>query len=486
MQHTHITLSRALKGLGVGLLAVTIAALSIGSRADEAEAFGTVYIPLVGQRVVHEKITRVLSCNSTQKPANCFQPVTMSMLAGSNGTFGAVGEPDNPLDGNPNPASRHCDEGDYGYGTKHSQAEAFSEIAACLEQFQKYMGFAVDAAGGLLNPDGTINPAAVKQTNFAGGTYNACTYPDWSKGNTSSDSAKCNVLNNFGRALHIYEDFWSHSNWGDAADPGKAEDKSNPRGLGRTDQPDFFKFPGPVATSFPDGLISGCDDSLNKLRCIGRIGHSTVNKDNGDTVDPDSCRTASPLTSRAKVTTDGTSNFQRAVTGACGAALRAWGDLQAAIVARYGPDRGATMIRAITEDAAFSGCRLSGAAAKALVGPVGDRPSNRTVVINVANQTGAGLTCTDAILDGGEWASVPPDAIGPGAPTRWRSQSNGAGTEGKAIYKIDGTDATVSFYWSNPFIGSNTVRCDAGPGFACTANGGPGNAAEVTFTLTRA
>lgn len=476
------------KALGIALLAVAAAALSLGTRAEPADAFGTVQLPLVDQRVVHEKITRVLSCELTQKPQNCFEPVTMSMLAGSGGTFGAVGEPDNPLDGNPNPAARHCDEGDYGYGTKHTQQEAWAELANCVALFQRYMGFAVDAAAGLLNPDGSINPQAVKQTNFVGGTYNACTYPDWAKGNKSSDSAKCNVLNNFGRALHLYEDFWSHSNWGDVADPSKGVSDSNPAGLARTDQPEFFRFPAQVPSSFPDGLITGCDDSLTKGRCAGRIGHSTLNKDNGDNVDPKTCTASAPLTSRAKVVADGTTNFQRAVTGACRAALSAWNDLQAQIVARYGPERGATMIAAITKDAAFTQCRLSGGASKALVGPVGASSSARSVNVNVVNQTGSNLVCTDAILDGGEWASLPPDSIAAGAPAAWRTQSNGfaTGTEGRAVYRIDGTAATVTFYWDNPYIGSNVMRCDAGPGFACSTSGGSGNNTDVTFTLTRA
>jgi len=33
----------------------------------------------------------------------------MNQLAGTGGTFGGAGEPDNPLDGFPNPSARHCD-----------------------------------------------------------------------------------------------------------------------------------------------------------------------------------------------------------------------------------------------------------------------------------------------------------------------------------------------------------------------------------------
>jgi hypothetical protein len=481
-------MSRTLtRGALVALLLVATTATTLAVRSEPADAFGTVNLPGTSQRVVHEKITRVLSCTSTQKPASCFDPISMSLLAGQPGTFGAVGEPDNPLDGNPNPAARHCDDGDYGYGSSHGQAEAWSELKNCLTYYQAYMKFAVDSAAGLLKPDGSIDPAATDQINFFGSNYNACRFPDPQKGHTSNDSAKCNVINGLGRALHLYEDFWSHSNWGDIASPDRAEDLTNPKGLAQTNQPDFFAYPTAVPSSFPEDLISGCDDSLSSSRCTGRTGHSVLNKDNGETVNPDNCTVNSPLTERAKVTTGGTSNFQRAVTGACGAALRAWSDLQAALVSTYGQAKATNMIRAITKDTPLTSCIVGGGAAKAKAPPVGVVSSARSVTISLVNSTDAALSCSTANLEGGEWANYPPDGVAPGATAGWRTQSNGVmtGTEGSASFAIAGSNSMVTVRWNNPYIGSNGYSCDAGPGFACTTNGSKGNDSTVTFTLTR-
>jgi hypothetical protein len=469
----------------LGLMVVGLAVLTVGGPVERADAFGTVYIPFIGQRVVHEKITRVLSCTSTQKPENCFEPMSMSMLAGTNGTFGAVGEPDNPLDGNPNPAARHCDDADHGYGSPHSQQEAWAELSKCLDYYQQYMGFAVSAAGRLLRPDGTIEPAAVGQPNAFGTAYNSCKLPDPIKGARSTDTAKCDVINAFGRALHLYEDFWSHSNWGDVAAPDRPASLTNPAGLGRSDQPEFFAFPAPVATSFPDGLITGCDDSLSSRRCKGRTGHSALNKDNGETVDPDRCTVKSPITARAQVVVDRTSNFQRATTGACGAALRAWSDLRAALVATYGPANAAMMIRAIVSDAPLTGCRLSGAAAQALTPPVGDQPAERSVDVTVVNQTGAAFSCKDAVLDGGVWSSHPADGVTPAGAASWRTQvqTTVGSIEGAVRYGIDGTGSDVVVTWHDPSIGSGEPSCEVGPGFVCTWNDDVGDASVLTFTV---
>jgi len=477
-----------MRRLVIGALVVAVAGLTFGGRAEQADAFGTVYIPFFGQRVVHEKITRVLSCSSTQKPENCFEPTSMSMLAGTNGTFGAVGQPDNPLDGAPNPAARHCDDADHGYGSPHTQQEAWAELSNCLGYYQQYMGFAVTAAGRLLRPDGTIDPAAVNQANPFNAAYNSCKLPDPIKGARSADNAKCDVVNALGRALHLYEDFWSHSNWGDLAATDKPASLTNPAGLGRTDQPEFFAFPAAVATSFPDGLITGCDDSISSRRCKGRTGHSALNKDNGETVDPDRCTVKQPITTRAQVTVDQTSNFQRAVGGACGAALRAWSDLQAALASTYGPANAATMIRAIVSDAPLTTCRLSGDAARATTTPVADPAAERAVDVTLVNQTGAVLNCTDAVLDGGAWSNHPADQVGIGATAAWQSHTvtEVGHIEGSARYRIEGTRSDVTVVWHDPSIGSGDPSCETGPGFVCTWTDDAGDDSAITFTVATA
>lgn len=485
------------------VVALVAATAVVVDTSPPAEAFGTVELGLLKQKVVHEPITRTLSCVADQTVAECWQPQSINQLAGKGGTFGAVGEPDNPLDGSPNPAARHCDNVDSGYGSYNTQADAQKAFDECLDWYQSYMQFAVDSAAALLKPDGTIDAPQTDILNATGSTYNACRLPDPKKNNTSNDSAKCNVINGFGRALHLYEDFWSHSNWADKANPKTPESLTNPVGLSNTDQPDFFAFPGPSALSLPERLLTGCDDSISKLDCAlaeadpnvpgsfiitqFRTAHSMVNKDNGN-VDAKTCRASDPITDRGKVTVDGTANFQRAVTGACGAARRAWTDLQNQLVAVYGPERAATMIRAITKDTPLTECKVGGGAARALRPPVGDVSSSRSVEVKVANQTGEALTCGDVTLDGGEWASYPPDTIQPDQVARWRTQSNGfmTGTEGRATFTIGASQATVKLWWNNPYVGSNGYSCTASAGYKCSRDGGSGNDSSVTFTVRKA
>ena len=481
------------------LLVITVVAASLAvvalvglERPDPAAAFGSVKIAGTNQRPVHEGITRTLGCSAVDPVTDCFQGLSLDILAGRNGTWGAVGEPDDPLDGSPNPAARHCDDIDYGYGSYHRKDEAQVEFNKCLEWYQAYMDFAVASAGKLLRPDGSIDPLQTDIINRFGSTYNACKFPDPKKGNTSDYSAKCNVLNGLGRALHNYEDIWSHSNWGDSADPSKAVGLENPNGLGNTAQPAFMAYPGPITSPIPDGFLSGCDDSIPAANDCYRLfsgdkrtAHSMVNKDNG-TVDARTCTASDPLTTRGKIVVDGVSNFQRAVTGACGAARRAWTDLRNALIAKYGAANAAAMVRAVTFDHPLTSCSVSGSAAKSDAPPVGDVPSARTVTVFVVNRTSKPLSCGAAILDGGEWASYPADSIAPGATARWRTQSNGfmTGTEGRATFRIGSGPADFTIGWNNPYAGSNSYSCGAPAGYTCDRTGGSGNDSSITVTFS--
>jgi hypothetical protein len=105
----------------------------------------------------------------------------------------------------------------------------------------------------------------------------------------------------------------------------------------------------------PDGLISGCDDSvpvLGAIECKGRVTHSVLAKDNGS-INAGSCAGASPTSKypRAQVTGgSGQQNFSLAVCGAMGQAQQTWRDLASAIVATYGSPRGDLIVEAITSD----------------------------------------------------------------------------------------------------------------------------------------
>lgn len=484
------TIGQASIGIALVMVLLAVGVLA-GSTRDRADAFGSVDASVLSQKPVHEMITRVLACTSSQAPSDCFEPGSIAVLAGGAGSFGAVGEPDNPLDGFPNPASRHCDDGDYGDGTNQTQAEAWVEITKCVALYQQYLNFSVASAAGLLDENGLISASETTITNSFGGSMNVCTFPDPAKGNSSSDNAKCNVLNGLGRALHIHEDVWSHSNWGDLADPSTpiatkvGSVVANPPGLGNTENPPFFAYPGPIATTFPEGFLSGCDDSVTAWSCANRYSHSQVSKDNG-TVDPVTCIGSDPMTPRGKVVVDGVSNFQRAVTGACGAALRTWKDLKAALVGTYGAEAAAKMAQAIAHDTPTTECRVFGEAAQAISPPRGKVESARAVTITLVNDSSTLLSCGDAILNGGQWAYYPPDRIAAATQGEWRTQSAGlaSGTSGSVTFADGSQTKSVTITWSNPFLGSNSSSCAVTGGLQCRTSGGSGNDASLVVTVS--
>ena len=80
-------------------IALAVSAFLLVASSSASSAFGT--LSVAGQDREHERITRnALECGLA--PANvqpCFEPDSMDELAGTSGTFGAVGAPDNPVRG---------------------------------------------------------------------------------------------------------------------------------------------------------------------------------------------------------------------------------------------------------------------------------------------------------------------------------------------------------------------------------------------------
>src|SRR5690606_13071195 len=89
--------------------------------------------------------------------------------------------------------------------------------------------------------------------------------------------------------------------------------------------------------------------------CPDRVGHSSLNKDKGE-IDWRTGQTTSPSTPRGVVG----DNFQRAVTGARAQAKAVWQDFAAALVTRYGPERGAALVHALTHDTPWTACTVGG------------------------------------------------------------------------------------------------------------------------------
>ncbi|WP_454713539.1 hypothetical protein [Caulobacter segnis] len=176
--------------------------------APQALAFGT--IKKFGQNAEHERITR-------QGLANLgFGDGTLSQLAGTDGTFGAVGAPDDPTGDLMDDKAAHCDGGDYfnkpGYA--QSQAAAQAQLTACRAWVMAKIDEAVTDADGLVKSDLSLDSTS---------TFGGCAF------NGMKGRAKCNVLEDMGLAFHAAQDFYSHSNWVDAVRPMPSI--GNPAGL---------------------------------------------------------------------------------------------------------------------------------------------------------------------------------------------------------------------------------------------------------------
>jgi len=322
-----------------------------------ASAFGTVNI--LGQRGEHERITRLaLGCRAGQlHDGACFEAASLNNVAGTTGTFGAVGAADDiPLRLSGGPFYWHCDDADYlaTPGYPQSRAKATETLNAC-RQWARDMLFdgrpdrtigrtwpvqgAVATAGTLLNSSGNVDV-----TDPGTGFFSpSCTF-DGTLGR-----AKCNVWEPFGYVLHATEDFYSHSNWADLSNPNQPITITNPPGLGHRDLPAYWDLRNASAALPDPRLATGCYPTS---KCAGRITHDEgLNKDK-ELINVTTGFVSDPTTPRGQIA----DNAQRAVNDAIGEARRQWAILRFELVARYGPERGGKMICALTSDSANRSC----------------------------------------------------------------------------------------------------------------------------------
>lgn len=288
-----------------------------------AEAFGTVNA--LGQNAEHEKITRL-----ALGPEG-FQPKTLSELAGKDGTFGAVGAPDNPTRRLMSKKDAHCDGGDHlatpGYPQKAADAEKV--LNACRAWIFSNIEKAVAEAAALLDKKGKIRDSQIP-------TIVACTY------NGTGGRAKCNVMEALGLAFHAAQDFYSHSNWTDR-NPAKIALQSPP-GL-EQDAPSPWLDPAKRG-AFPPGLISGCYDGFpESLYCRDRVKHESLNKDKG-LIDVAKKTYGTGGTPRAL----GNDNFARAASTAALDTRAKWRHFRNRVLEVYGQARGKTIICAMLKD----------------------------------------------------------------------------------------------------------------------------------------
>ncbi|MFC4909321.1 hypothetical protein [Actinomadura gamaensis] len=329
------------------LVGGAVACAAVGVSAPSAYSFGTLDGRL-GQRAEHEHITRAaLACPPGQPSDDyCFEPASLSELAGAHHKGGAIGAPDLGTEAVRQEA--HCDNADYlaESGYPQSRAEASRNLLGCVDHAAQRMNNAVKEAGRLLS-NGKIVGWHVSLLVRCGN-------------NQVGGRAKCGVIEQFGRGLHAVQDFYSHSNWADDPKPGPFG-VTNPPGLGHVELFPLFELFAPrppTAEEIPEHLSTGCFDlaaagSGERLGCSGgkRIRHRSLNKDTG-MIDPSTGETSDPTTERGRVG----ANFARVVKLAIAETRRQWRDVVTALEQRY-PGQGARMACAVTHDHPTKSCR---------------------------------------------------------------------------------------------------------------------------------
>jgi len=97
-------------------------------------------------------------------------------------------------------------------------------------------------------------------------------------------------------------------------------------------------------------------------------------------------------------------------------------------------------------------------AADALKALASSLTGDRSVIVSISNNTDLTLTLKETHHDHGDFASQPPQTIGPRTAAGFSSENHGlVGTQGAVTY--DSTDGGASFVfgWDNPRVGSNSA-----------------------------
>lgn len=326
----------------LGFLISAVVMGSIVSVPSSATAFGT--IDSAGQHREHERITRAaLACaDGASSNGDCFEPKSIDQLAGHDRMFGGVGAPDSDEISDP---AAHCDNADFLSGSyPHTREQATAQLVNCVNHLRTRLREGVDSAENLLDEQDHIVGDQVlldADCKFFG---------------TARDSAKCESIEGLGRVLHGVQDFYSHSNWADEADPSRPIGAENPPGLDLPAPSPILDLRSDSAPTVPRELTTGCYVLQDRVPGVGKceqtITHAALNKDNG-IIDPGTGATSGPTTPRGLVK----QNFAKAVAGAIDETRRQWRDFRSELETRYGRQKASLMICALTRDDPVNHCQ---------------------------------------------------------------------------------------------------------------------------------
>jgi hypothetical protein len=367
---------------------VTVVSVVLGLAAPwptppaPVEAFGTVN-GILGQRAEHERITRAaLACPpGVRSTGDCFEPRSIDQLAGTTGTFGAVGAPDGD-EFMTEHAKAHCDNADFLTGDRsgpgvappypQTREQRRAALQECVNHLRMRFHQGVDAANDMLTLDGERRGFHVNLTP-------SCTFVGGAIGR-----AKCNTLEGLGRALHGVQDFYSHSNWTDHPVASTFYHPALPPGLNLSAPSSLLDLKDPMPVSiaeqsipndfttgyFPGLLGDNCTNARNlwfstdlpEPRKDIRILHDCLNKDKVK-IQPSLESQPFSIANDVVVTEPGTfrgemkgqdpaskTNAERSVRAAILDTKRQWNDFRDALKAKYGEERGGKMILALTQD----------------------------------------------------------------------------------------------------------------------------------------
>ena len=265
----------------------------------------------------------------------------MDQLAGRDKAFGGVGAPDSDEVSDP---AAHCDDADFlSNSYPRAREQATVQLMDCVAHLRTRFREGVDSAKDLLNGKNQIVADQVSLNTD-------CKYFG-----DGGDRAKCESIEGLGRALHGAQDFYSHSNWADEADPSRPIGSDNPPGLNLPGPSPILDLRGKGVLNVPRELTTGCYVLRDRVpgveTCEQRITHAALNKDNG-IIDSRTGTTTGPTTPRGLVK----QNFAKAVAGAVSETRRQWLDFRSELATRYGEEKASLMICALTRDDPVEHC----------------------------------------------------------------------------------------------------------------------------------